>query len=60
MSQIEYTEPATRGAAAVVLNVTVVDPSAPGFVTVFPCGAALPVASGTMARIASRRGMWAG
>ncbi|MGH9133844.1 MAG: HYR domain-containing protein, partial [Ilumatobacteraceae bacterium] len=35
----------SAGAAAVVVNVTVVDPSAPGFVTVFPCGTPLPVAS---------------
>ena len=33
------------GAAAVVVNVTVVDPLAAGFATVFPCGSALPVAS---------------
>ena len=32
-------------AAAVVLNVTVADPSAAGFVTVFPCGTALPLAA---------------
>jgi hypothetical protein len=32
-------------AASAVLNVTVVDPGAGGFVTVFPCGAALPNAS---------------
>jgi alpha-tubulin suppressor-like RCC1 family protein len=31
--------------AAVVLNVTVVDARAPGFVTVFPCGATRPTAS---------------
>jgi hypothetical protein len=33
------------GAGAVVLNVTAVDPTAPGFVTVFPAGADLPTAS---------------
>ena len=32
-------------AAAVVLNVTVVDPTAAGFVTVFPCGTAAPNSS---------------
>ena len=32
-------------ASAVVLNVTVTDPLAPGFVTVFPCGATIPNAS---------------
>src|ERR1017187_4539297 len=32
-------------ATAVVLNVTVVSPSAPGFVTVFPTGASMPLAS---------------
>jgi hypothetical protein len=32
-------------ATAVVLNVTVVNPSAPGFVTAYPTGAVLPVAS---------------
>ncbi len=32
-------------APAVVLNVTVTDPSSPGYVTVFPCGQAPPVAS---------------
>ena len=32
-------------ASAVVLNVTVTDPAAAGFVTVFPCGAAQPTAS---------------
>ena len=32
-------------AGAVVLNVTAVDPAAPGFVTVFPAGADLPTAS---------------
>src|SRR5258707_4837659 len=30
---------------AAVLNVTVVDAAAPGFVTVFPCGAPQPLAS---------------
>ena len=34
----------SSGAGAVSLNVTVVDPIGPGFVTVFPCGA-LPLAS---------------
>jgi hypothetical protein len=33
------------GAAAVVLNVTVDAPAGPGFVTVFPCGTSLPLAS---------------
>lgn len=33
------------GAGAVVLNVTVTNPSAPGYVTVWPTGAALPFAS---------------
>ena len=33
------------GAAAVVLNVTVVGPQGGGYVTVFPCGSALPLAS---------------
>ena len=33
------------GAAAVVVNVTVVDPLAAGFATLFPCGSAVPVAS---------------
>jgi hypothetical protein len=33
------------GAAAVVVNVTVVDPLAAGFATLFPCGSVLPVAS---------------
>ena len=32
-------------AEAVMLNVTAVFPSAPGFLTVFPCGSTLPVAS---------------
>jgi hypothetical protein len=32
-------------AAAVVLNVTAVSPSAPGFLTVFPCGETQPLAS---------------
>jgi hypothetical protein len=32
-------------ATAVVLNVTVVSPTAPGFVTAFPAGAAVPLAS---------------
>ncbi|MEX2625473.1 MAG: hypothetical protein WD225_01250, partial [Ilumatobacteraceae bacterium] len=32
-------------AAAVVLNVTVVEPVAAGFVSVFPCGAAVPATS---------------
>jgi hypothetical protein len=32
-------------ATAVVLNVTVVSPSAPGFLTVFPAGASMPLAS---------------
>src|SRR6185295_18541998 len=32
-------------AAAVVLNVTVTDAQAAGFVTVFPCGSARPLAS---------------
>jgi hypothetical protein len=32
-------------AAAVVLNVTVTDPSAPGYLTIFPCGANLPNSS---------------
>lgn len=32
-------------ATAVVLNVTVTEPTGPGFVTVFPCGAAQPIAS---------------
>jgi subtilisin family serine protease len=32
-------------AEAVVLNVTVTDPQASGFVTVYPCGASLPTAS---------------
>jgi hypothetical protein len=32
-------------ATAVVLNVTVVSPSAPGFLTVFPTGASMPLAS---------------
>ncbi len=32
-------------ASAVVLTVTVTEPGAAGFVTVFPCGAALPLAS---------------
>ena len=33
------------GVAAIAVNVTVTEPSAPGFVTVFPCQAALPVVS---------------
>ncbi len=33
------------GAGAAVLNVTVVDAGAAGFVTVFPCGQAVPNAS---------------
>jgi HYR domain len=33
------------GAATVVLNVTVTEPSAAGFVTVYPCGIATPLAS---------------
>jgi RNA 3'-terminal phosphate cyclase len=33
------------GAGAVVLNVTVTDPEAAGFVTVYPCGTARPNAS---------------
>lgn len=33
------------GAAAVAVNVTVTEPSAPGFLTVFPCQATLPVVS---------------
>ncbi|HEY1279406.1 MAG TPA: SpoIID/LytB domain-containing protein, partial [Acidimicrobiales bacterium] len=36
--------PAT-GVSAVAVNVTVDQPSGPGFVTVFPCGGAVPVAS---------------
>jgi hypothetical protein len=32
-------------AAAVVLNVTVTDPQAAGFVTVYPCGSSRPTAS---------------
>jgi hypothetical protein len=36
--------PAT-GADAVVLNVTVTDPTGPGFVTVHPCGQPRPLAS---------------
>ena len=32
-------------ATAVILNLTVTDPAAAGFVTVFPCGQAVPVAS---------------
>ena len=32
-------------ASAIVLNVTVTDPQAPGFATVFPCGSAIPNAS---------------
>lgn len=32
-------------ASAVVLNVTVTDPAAAGFVTVFPCGVVQPTAS---------------
>lgn len=32
-------------AAAVLLNVTVVDPTGPGFVTVYPCGTMMPLAS---------------
>ena len=37
--------PVSAGASAVVLNVTVTDPLASGFVTVWPCGAPLPTAS---------------
>jgi hypothetical protein len=37
--------PVGAGAGAVVLNVTVVDPATAGFVTVYPCGTALPNAS---------------
>jgi hypothetical protein len=33
------------GASTVVLNVTVTGPPAPGFVTVYPCGIATPLAS---------------
>jgi len=33
------------GASAVAVNVTVADPSRPGFVTVYPCQAALPLVS---------------
>ncbi|MEM1331883.1 MAG: hypothetical protein AAGG08_00370, partial [Actinomycetota bacterium] len=33
------------GAAAVMLNVTAVGPTGPGFVTVYPCGGDLPLAS---------------
>ena len=33
------------GASAVVLNVTVTDPQADGFLTVYPCGATRPLAS---------------
>ncbi len=32
-------------AAAVTLNVTVVNPTAPGYITIYPCGAPLPNAS---------------
>jgi len=32
-------------AGAVMLNVTAVSPGAPGFLTVFPCGNAMPLAS---------------
>ena len=32
-------------ATAVVLNVTVVNPTAAGFMTVYPAGAAMPLAS---------------
>jgi hypothetical protein len=33
------------GVSAVVLNVTVTQPAGPGFVTIFPAGGSLPVAS---------------
>jgi hypothetical protein len=33
------------GAATVVLNVTVTEPTVPGFITVYPCGITRPVAS---------------
>ncbi|HEY0519022.1 MAG TPA: hypothetical protein VGC84_05970 [Ilumatobacteraceae bacterium] len=33
------------GAAAVAVNVTITDPIGPGFVTIFPCAAAVPVVS---------------
>ena len=32
-------------AATVVLNVTVTDPTVPGFITVYPCGIDTPLAS---------------
>jgi hypothetical protein len=37
--------PIAGTASAVVLNVTVTNPAAPGFVTVYPCGSPLPNAS---------------
>jgi hypothetical protein len=33
------------GATAAVLNVTVTDTDTPGYVTVYPCGGAVPLAS---------------
>ena len=33
------------GASAVVLNVTVTDANGPGYLTVYPCGGAVPLAS---------------
>ncbi|MHB1886445.1 MAG: hypothetical protein ACYCVV_15815 [Acidimicrobiales bacterium] len=39
------TAPAPAGASAVVLNVTAVDPTASGFLTVFPEGIAMPTVS---------------
>ncbi len=38
-------QPIPAGSAAVVLNVTAVDPTASGFLTVFPAGSALPAVS---------------
>jgi len=37
--------PVPAGAAAAAMNVTVTEPDGPGFVTIFPCQAALPVVS---------------
>lgn len=49
---------ATAGATAAVLNVTVTEPDGPGYATVYPCGAAPPLASNlNVARGETRAGL---
>jgi hypothetical protein len=47
--------PVPAGASAVVLNVTAVDPSNDGFVSVYPCGGGVPVVSSLNPRSAETR-----